>query len=244
MVNVMLFRQEVQLGEVVGEYHIVTSGPVDDLLVNVYPSGDRLRVDFRANPIRYEEAGLREHHRNFVGLLEELIASDSGAELADIHGPTAREGERRQREVRHLEYWRHELAGGAPELLQLPFDRPRPATQSLDSAQVEVLIAADTHARITAMASDLGTDTRAVLHASFALLVSRLSGASDVVIGTPAGSDANIVAIRSRVDLETPFTALLGSAVEVRSNALPHSGIRSGRWRNRSRWRMYLRMRR
>ena len=58
MVNVMLFRQEVQLGEVVGEYHIVTSGPVDDLLVNVYPSGDRLRVDFRANPIRYEEAGL------------------------------------------------------------------------------------------------------------------------------------------------------------------------------------------
>ncbi|MCZ9632246.1 non-ribosomal peptide synthetase [Rhodococcus sp. BH5] len=225
MVNVMLFRQEVQLGEVVGEYHIVTSGPVDDLLVNVYPSGDRLRVDFRANPIRYEEAGLREHHRNFVGLLEELIASDSGAELADIHGPTAREGERRQREVRHIEYWRHELAG-APELLQLPFDRPRPATQSLDSAQVEVLIAADTHARITAMASDLGTDTRAVLHASFALLVSRLSGASDVVIGTPAGSDANIVAIRSRIDLETPFTALLYSVVEVHSNARAHSEIR------------------
>ncbi len=225
MVNVMLFRQEVQLGEVVGEYHIVTSGPVDDLLVNVYPSGDRLRVDFRANPIRYEEAGLREHHRNFVGLLEELIASDSGAELADIHSPTARECERRQREVRHLEYWRHELTG-APELLQLPFDRPRPATQSLENGRVEVLIAADTHARITAMASDLGTDTRAVLHASFALLVSRLSGASDVVIGTPAGSDANIVAIRSRIDLETPFTALLGSVVEVRSNALPHSGIR------------------
>ncbi|WP_338150687.1 amino acid adenylation domain-containing protein [Rhodococcus qingshengii] len=225
MVNVMLFRQEVQLGEVVGEYHIVTSGPVDDLLVNVYPSGDRLRVDFRANPIRYEEAGLREHHRNFVGLLEELIASDSGAELADIHSPTAREGERRRREVRHLEYWRHELTG-APELLQLPFDRPRPATQSLENGRVEVLIAADTHARITAMASDLGTDTRAVLHASFALLVSRLSGASDVVIGTPAGSDANIVAIRSRVDLVTTFTALLGSVVEVRSNALPHSGIR------------------
>ncbi|MCJ0946757.1 amino acid adenylation domain-containing protein [Rhodococcus sp. ARC_M8] len=225
MVNVMLFRQEVQLGEVVGEYHIITSGPVEDLLVNVYPSGDRLRVDFRANPIRYEEAGLREHHRNFVGLLEELIASDSGAELADIHGPTAREGERRQREVRHLEYWRHELAG-APELLQLPFDRPRPATQSLDSAQVEVLIAADTHARITAMASDLGTDTRAVLHASFALLVSRLSGASDVVIGTPAGSDANIVAIRSRVDLVTTFTALLYSVVEVHSNARAHSEIR------------------
>ncbi len=225
MVNVMLFRQEVQLGEVVGEYHIVTSGPVDDLLVNVYPSGDRLRVDFRANPIRYEEAGLREHHRNFVGLLEELIASDSGAELADIHSPTAREGERRRREVRHLEYWRHELTG-APELLQLPFDRPRPATQSLENGRVEVLIAADTHARITAMASDLGTDTRAVLHASFALLVSWLSGASDVVIGTPTGSDANIVAIRSRIDLETPFTALLGSVVEVRSNALPHSGIR------------------
>ena len=33
MVNVMLFRQEITLGSVVGEYHIVTSGPVQDLLV-------------------------------------------------------------------------------------------------------------------------------------------------------------------------------------------------------------------
>ncbi|MER2208810.1 MAG: AMP-binding protein, partial [Rhodococcus sp. (in: high G+C Gram-positive bacteria)] len=56
--------------------------------------------------------------------------------------------------------------------------------------------------------------------------MSRLSGASDVVIGTPTGSDANIVAVRSRIDLETPFTALLGSVVEVHSNAQAHREIR------------------
>ncbi|MFE5647477.1 amino acid adenylation domain-containing protein, partial [Rhodococcus sp. NPDC056516] len=225
MVNVMLFRQEVRLGEVVGEYHIVTSGPVEDLLVNVYPSGDRLRVDFRANPNRYEVAGLRDHHRDFLELLEELIAADPGAELSAVHGLTAREGVRRRREARQLAYWRHQLAG-APELLQLPSDRPRPAAQSLQSGQVDVRVGADTHTRITAMASDLVTDTRAVLHAGFALLVSRLSGASDVVIGAPTGFGANLVAVRNRIDLEMPFTTLLHSVSEARSNALLHSEIR------------------
>lgn len=75
MVNVMLFHQQMTLGPIVGEYHIVTSGPVEDLLVNFVQSGTPTRtfVEFRANPGRYTEDALRTHHRRFLELIDEFV---------------------------------------------------------------------------------------------------------------------------------------------------------------------------
>ncbi len=77
MVNVMLFRQEIVLGAIRGEFHIMTSGPVEDLLVNIYQSGDPARtfLDFRGNPHRYDEDELRTHHDRFVELLDDFLRS-------------------------------------------------------------------------------------------------------------------------------------------------------------------------
>ncbi|MGY5036913.1 condensation domain-containing protein, partial [Streptomyces sp. 900116325] len=75
MVNVMLFHQKMTLGDIEGEYHIVTSGPVEDLLVNFFQSGSPTRtfVEFRANPGRYSQEALHTHHRRFLELVEEFV---------------------------------------------------------------------------------------------------------------------------------------------------------------------------
>ncbi|TQC45696.1 amino acid adenylation domain-containing protein, partial [Rhodococcus sp. WS4] len=228
MVNVMLFHQEVQLGSLTGDYHIVTSGPVDDLLVNVYPSGSPagLFVDFRANPNRYEDTVLRRHHQEFVELLQEFIAADSQAGLATLHRSTARKGQRLRREARQLEYWKARLSG-LPELLTLPSDRARPAVQSLRADRVDVPIGADTHRGVVALAREHGTTPFHVLHAALTVLLSRLGGTSDVPIGTPAAVDEgrNVVVLRSRVDPGMSFTDQLGHVREVHDEAFEHRDV-------------------
>nr|WP_281190167.1 non-ribosomal peptide synthetase [Millisia brevis] len=70
-VNIMMFGDSLRFGDAVGEYHVLSSGPVDDLMVNVYPSvrGGGTRVDFLANPSAYDDADLTGHHRAFLDLL-------------------------------------------------------------------------------------------------------------------------------------------------------------------------------
>ncbi|MCZ4584935.1 amino acid adenylation domain-containing protein, partial [Rhodococcus opacus] len=228
MVNVMLFHQNVQLGPLVGEYHIVTSGPVEDLLVNVYPSGTpaEIFVDFRANPNRYEDSALRLHHRHFVALLEEFISADPQARVATIHEATALDGARRRLAAHQLEYWKDRLSG-MPEVLNLPSDRPRPAAQTRGEDRVDVAIGAEAHAGVVALAREHDTTTFSVLHAAFTVLLSRLSGASDVAIGTTTAmhDGRNLVVLRNRVEPDTSFTHLLGHVRDVDQAAFEHRDV-------------------
>ncbi|NHU45804.1 non-ribosomal peptide synthetase, partial [Rhodococcus sp. A14] len=230
MVNVMLFHQNVQLGPLVGEYHIVTSGPVEDLLVNVYPSGTpaEIFVDFRANPNRYEDSALRLHHRHFVELLEEFISAGPQARVATIHEATALDGARRRLAAHQLEYWKDRLSG-MPEVLNLPSDRPRPAAQTRGEDRVDVAIGAEAHAGVVALAREHDTTTFSVLHAAFTVLLSRLSGASDVAIGTTTvvddGRSRNLVVLRNRVEPDTSFTHLLGHVRDVDQAAFEHRDV-------------------
>ncbi|OYD71832.1 non-ribosomal peptide synthetase [Rhodococcus sp. OK302] len=74
-VNVMMFHDTIRLGEVVGEFHVLTSGPVEDLFFSIYPSvvGSDLRVGFEANPNVYSEHDLVVHHRQFLRVLHEFV---------------------------------------------------------------------------------------------------------------------------------------------------------------------------
>ncbi|WP_420881407.1 condensation domain-containing protein, partial [Rhodococcus sp. (in: high G+C Gram-positive bacteria)] len=99
IVNVMFFHPEIEMGSLATEFHIITSGPVDDLLVNVYQSGTPLRtfVDFRANPHRYTQEIEASHHRRFLEFLEHVVAADPQTPLAEVRldaAPTARPGAR------------------------------------------------------------------------------------------------------------------------------------------------------
>ncbi len=91
-------------------------------------------------------------------------------------------------------YWQQALAG-APVLLELPADHPRPARQDYAGAVAEVRLDADLSRRLKALSQRHGVTLYASLLAGWAALLSRLSGQEDVVIGSPTAN-------RRRVELE------------------------------------------
>jgi amino acid adenylation domain-containing protein/non-ribosomal peptide synthase protein (TIGR01720 family) len=85
---------------------------------------------------------------------------------------------------RSLAYWRETLAG-APPLLVLPLDRPRPAKRTNAGARVQFLLESGLTSRLKALARETGGTLFTTLLAGFTALLSRLSGVKDLVIGTP-----------------------------------------------------------
>ncbi len=77
VVNIMQFPQQLTFGDVVGELHILSTGPVDDLSLTVYSGAVArgTRIDLEANPSRYTEDSLRLHHRRFLAFLETFHSS-------------------------------------------------------------------------------------------------------------------------------------------------------------------------
>ncbi|MFD8850750.1 amino acid adenylation domain-containing protein [Streptomyces sp. NPDC059604] len=88
------------------------------------------------------------------------------------------------------EHWRAKLAG-APELLALPADRPRPARQSHRGGRVRDRLGTATVAELTALARGARTTLFPTLLALYATVLSRLGGQDDLVIGTPTADRGN-----------------------------------------------------
>ncbi|MFQ6332095.1 amino acid adenylation domain-containing protein, partial [Nocardia sp. CWNU-33] len=117
-------------------------------------------------------------------------------------------------------YWRTALAD-LPEQLDLPTDRPRPATQSFAGGTVRVGIDADVHRGLVEVAQSEGATLFMVVHTALAVLLARLSGTDDIAIGTPIagrgeaalndliGTFINTLVFRSQVDPGEAFTELL-----------------------------------
>src|SRR5690606_874766 len=80
-VNLMMFHPEIAFGDVTGEDHHQSSGPIADLAVNVYPgvAGRTMRVDFEANPNLYSDEHLSSLHSRFRGFLKEFVQNASVA---------------------------------------------------------------------------------------------------------------------------------------------------------------------
>ncbi|WP_432422377.1 amino acid adenylation domain-containing protein [Rhodococcus opacus] len=104
-INIMMFHAEIRLGPSIGRLHVLTTGPVEDLAVNIYPgvAGDVAQVDFEANPNLYTEQELRGHHARFLEFFAAFAASaatdriaaldvlhaDERADLVPCRGPQA-----------------------------------------------------------------------------------------------------------------------------------------------------------
>ena len=93
-----------------------------------------------------------------------------------------------------LDFWRRELAG-APALLELPTDRPRPAVQSWRGAAISSSLRAEAAAAVHPLARRADATPSMVLLAALQALLHRWSGADDVLVGFP-------VANRNRVEIE------------------------------------------
>ena len=107
----------------------------------------------------------------------------------------------------HIRYWVERLQG-APELLELPLDWPRPKRQTHKGENVPVLLGSELTRKIRVQAQRQNITPFMLLYAAWALLLSRLSGKSDIVIGVP-------LANRGTSDLE-PMVGFLVNTLALR----------------------------
>jgi amino acid adenylation domain-containing protein/FkbM family methyltransferase len=93
-----------------------------------------------------------------------------------------------------LDFWRNALAG-APALLELPTDRPRPAVPSTRGATIGFVLPAGAVEAVQTLSRQAEATPFMVLLAAFQTLLHRWSGMDDVLVGSP-------VANRGRVEIE------------------------------------------
>ncbi len=84
---------------------------------------------------------------------------------------------------RHLDYWRAHLQG-APALLELPTDRPRPTVGTFAGADHVVSLSPELSEKLRAFCLNQGTTPYVTLLSCLFALLSRYSGQQDLVIGT------------------------------------------------------------
>ncbi|MFI6499004.1 amino acid adenylation domain-containing protein [Nonomuraea typhae] len=111
---------------------------------------------------------------------DDLAAFYAGAEPAPLPEPP-------REEAGDLEWWRSYLEG-APTVLDLPADRPRPPVRGTAGATFTRTIPAPAVAGAAALARTARTSTFTVMLAAYAALLGRLSGQREVLIGTPFSS--------------------------------------------------------
>ncbi|MFW6012335.1 MAG: condensation domain-containing protein, partial [bacterium] len=135
-----------------------------------------------------------------------------------------------------LAFWRGALKE-APSILELPTDRPRPPVQSFRGASMATEIGAHPWERVKAVARDEGATPFVVLLASFYALLSRYTGQSRLVVGTPVagrrrrelapllGPLINTLAIAVDVEPQMSFRRLVARVRKAVFAALAHQDL-------------------
>src|SRR4030095_4836697 len=143
------------------------------------------------------------------------------------------EGEILQRQIG---YWKEALAG-APGLLELPADRPRPATQNYAGEFTGLELDEKLVSGLKELSRRCGTTLFMTLLGGLAALLARLSGQEDIVIGTPTanrgrieienliGFFVNTLALRMNVSASQTAGELLGHVKAQTLRAQQHQDI-------------------
>jgi amino acid adenylation domain-containing protein len=133
-------------------------------------------------------------------------------------------------------YWRTKLAN-MPALLELPTDHARPAVQSFHGAVLSFRLSPDLSAAVERLARETEAVPFMVLLAAFDVLLMRLSGAEDIVIGTPVanrtrsetegliGLFMNMVVLRTSLAGQPNFRELLARVRKDCIEAYAHQDV-------------------
>ncbi|MDP8242503.1 MAG: amino acid adenylation domain-containing protein [Candidatus Hinthialibacter antarcticus] len=109
-----------------------------------------------------------------------------------------------------FDFWK-ETMRGAPALLELPTDRPRPPVQRFTGRLKTFQFDGDLLQRLKQFSNEQGATLFMTLHAAFVALLSRYSGQTDIVLGTG-------VANRNRRELE-PLVGFFVNTLLLRVDA-------------------------
>src|SRR5437660_1276579 len=139
-----------------------------------------------------------------------------------------------QREL--LDYWQKQLSG-APELLEMPLDRPRPAAQTFQGAVQRFVVPSSLADSLRALSRSAEVTLFMTLLAAFQVLLARYSGQQDIVVGTAIanrpqselerliGLFVNVLALRLDVSGQPTFLEVLSRVRQVVLGAFAHEDL-------------------
>jgi amino acid adenylation domain-containing protein len=139
-----------------------------------------------------------------------------------------------------LDYWRRRLAG-APCLLKLPYDRPRPPGQILRGAKVSFQLSPGLTQSLQKLSRREGGTLFMVLLAVFKILLHRYTRQEDIVVGADManrnreetegliGFFVNMLVLRTDLSGDPSFSELLGRVREVALGAYANQDLPFGK---------------
>ena len=135
-----------------------------------------------------------------------------------------------------ISYWKEELAG-APSILELPTDKPRPAVQSFRGATEFFVLPKELSEKLKSLGRQQQATLFMILEAGFAALLHRYTGQDDILVGTPIsgrthgeterliGCFLNTVVLRARFTDHLDFRSLLQQVRERALGAYAHPDL-------------------
>ena len=135
-----------------------------------------------------------------------------------------------------LDYWRHQLAG-APRLLEIPTDRPRPALQTFKAGTRTFTLSREVTNSLKELSKQEGATMFVTLLAAFNTLLSRYSGQEDILVGSPTagrsrmeiqcliGLFSNMLVFRTDLSGRANFRQLLGRIRDTTLDAFAHQDL-------------------
>jgi amino acid adenylation domain-containing protein len=133
-------------------------------------------------------------------------------------------------------WWKEQLSG-APPVLELPTDRPRPPVQTFRGAQFHQRLPTELPGAVQELSREASVTPFMLLMAGFHALLARYSGQPDIVVGTPIagrnhhevegliGFFTNTLAIRVKASGDASFRELLGRVRETSLGAYAHQDM-------------------
>ncbi|WP_437525327.1 amino acid adenylation domain-containing protein [Sorangium sp. So ce726] len=179
--------------------------------------------------------------RDLGALYNELVAGRAPrqAELPVRYGDHAvwqRSQWSQERLQRALAYWKERLRG-APALLELPLDQPRPASQAHRGAKASLTLSPRLSAAVKALCQREGVTLFMALLAAYQVLLCRVTQKLDVVVGSPvagrtrreieplAGMFVNNLALRADLSDNPSFVELLRRTKRGVLDAFAHDDL-------------------
>lgn len=137
---------------------------------------------------------------------------------------------------KQLSYWREQLRG-APAVLELPTDRPRPAVQTYRGASQLIVLSKDLSEQLKELSRKENVTLYMTLLAAFQILLWRYTNQDDIVVGTHLanrtpietegllGFFVNLLVLRTNLSGNPSFHELLGRVREVTLGAYSHHDV-------------------
>jgi len=135
-----------------------------------------------------------------------------------------------------LDYWREHLEG-APPLLELPTDRPRPAVQTYRGTQHSFPISAEVSEQLNELSQQEGVTLYMTLLTLFKVLLYHYAKQTDIVLGASIanrnrsetegliGFFVNMLVMRTDLSGEPSFRELLNRVQEIALGAYAHQDV-------------------